>query len=121
VITGCAGCHHIVPEVLSSQVTRINVINGQVAALFPAILAGEIVASEDLAPVELHAQTRPIHHMLKADDRRTGDNLIDCMDITASVDNQRGFISYYQPDGSPYCTNVDRLKICIQNQYVIEH
>lgn len=49
VIAAPAGADEVVPGVLATAVTRHNVVDGEILAPDPAILAGVIVAEKDLA------------------------------------------------------------------------
>lgn len=49
VIAGGTGCHQIRPDMSAAHVPRDDVVDGQAAFVFTAILAGIIVAPEDFA------------------------------------------------------------------------
>jgi hypothetical protein len=75
VIASGTGRHHVCPDMLTSQVSGSDVIHRQVAILPTAVLAGIIIPSKDLAPRQLDARPRATDHILKADDRRPGEDL----------------------------------------------
>src|SRR5438552_9336865 len=57
-IADFAGGHQILPRALSTTRTRDNMIKRQVAAALTAILAGFIVAQQDVCPRRLEGYTR---------------------------------------------------------------
>lgn len=116
-----AGRDDVIPDVLSPEMAWINVVDGQVSALPAAVLAGEIVASKHLASIEFHAQTWPMDHLLQADDGWARDGVVNRLDGTAAIHDQGGFIGQNESNGSPHGANINRLKICIQDQHVFEH
>jgi len=73
VVARLAGAHHIVPGVLSPQVTRYHMVYGEVIGPFAAILAGVVVAAEYLSPRQLLLGAGPPDEINEADDRRQGE------------------------------------------------
>jgi hypothetical protein len=54
----------------SAQPPGNDVVQGQVAAVDAAVLAGKIISPEDLSLIQLHSRPGPSYHASQADDRR---------------------------------------------------
>ena len=52
-ITGYAGADHIFPEVFTTPIAGNDVVQGKLAALLAAVLAGKVVAVENLKAGQL--------------------------------------------------------------------
>src|SRR5450756_1495732 len=53
VVAGSAGADQVLPTVLAPFVARDHVVYGQLSGLRPAVLAGVVIAVEDLPPGQL--------------------------------------------------------------------
>ncbi len=70
VVAGSAGGDDIIPDVFAPQVARNDVVDGQVQGVFAAILAGEVIATEDFTAGQLQSWPGTVHHVLQADNGR---------------------------------------------------
>lgn len=109
-----AGGNDVLPGVIAAQVPGDHVIQGQPAAALSAVLAGVIVAPKDLALVEFNNRAGTLHHVFQTDDRWAWESIVDCGDLTASVQNHRGFSSEHQADGSTSTAHIDRRKVSVK-------
>ena len=90
VVTRSAGSHHVVPRVLAAAMTRHHMVQGQVVTSLAAVLAGVLVALEDLLARELHDRTRSLDVIHEADDRlRLQDEALARNDVTVLLDHGR--------------------------------
>ena len=69
VVAALAGTHQVVPGVRSGLAARDYVVQRQVARAHAAVLAGIIVADEDLFAAQAGAWVGPPDQVLQADDR----------------------------------------------------
>ena len=69
VVACSAGRNDVVPGVLAAAVSRHDVIQREVVTSLAAVLAGVVVALEDLLARELHDRTRSLDVIDEADDR----------------------------------------------------
>jgi hypothetical protein len=116
VVAGRAGRDHIRPGVHPAQVTRQDVVDGQVVYFPSTVLAGIIVAAENLAPGQFDSRARAMNHILEADDGWTWERCRDSFNLAAPVGNQRGFSGEHQPDSPPHVANINWLEVGVQNQ-----
>jgi len=108
-----AGCYHIGPGMFTAQFPGNYVIQCKIAILFSTILAGVAIAPEDLMPGKWDLETRTLDHMFQPDDRRPGKGLRNRIDLTASINDQRGATGKDQVQRSMGATYVYGLKIGI--------
>lgn len=85
VIAGRAGGHHICPYVLSALVPGLYMVQGKVAVLSSAVLAGIIIPPENLPSGQFHFGAGPVYLLLQPDDRRAGQEFRNCVDVAASI------------------------------------
>ena len=62
--------------------------------MLAAVLAGIIIAAQDLAPVEADSRARPINHHLQADNRRARENVVGGVDFPSSIFHQAGLVHH---------------------------
>src|SRR3954452_11907933 len=67
-VAGTAGRDEIEPRVCTAARTRMNVVKREVARTPAAVLAGVIVANEDLLARQLHLRSGALDHVDEADD-----------------------------------------------------
>src|SRR5689334_18289866 len=65
-----AGGDEVVPGVGAATVARDHMVEGQVMRLGAAVLAGVLVADEDLASRQAHARAGTLDPVVEANDRR---------------------------------------------------
>jgi hypothetical protein len=115
VVTVRASCHNIRPDVLSTQVTRRDVIYGQAALALPAVLTGIIITAKDFPSGQLDMWARPMNLALQSNDGRSGQQLPDRMNVSTPVYNHVSFARQEQANSPPRGTNIDRLEISVEN------
>src|SRR5258708_7674900 len=62
-IAAPAGAYQVVPAVSATAVARDDVVQGEIAGTNTAVLAGLVIADEDLAARQAHARTGPLDHV----------------------------------------------------------
>jgi hypothetical protein len=90
-IAGGAGGNHIRPGVGATQMLGHHVVDGEIVRAPPAVLAGIIIAAEDLAAGKPDLHARAVDHLIKSNYGRDGDRLCDSLEIAAAVHHQVGF------------------------------
>ncbi len=121
VIAGWAGSHNIRPHVGATHVTRQNVVDGEVGGLLSAVLAGIVVAAEDLAAGEADVRMRGVDHLLQADDGRDGVFGAGSVYDAPAVENQKSFVRQHQAKRAMEVGDVDGFVVRIENQYSVFH
>ena len=76
VVARRAGCDKVGPVVNASQVPWDDVIHSQHGGCFSTILAGKMVAAENLAPRKRDARAGRMHHARQADDGGDGEGVV---------------------------------------------
>ena len=90
VVAAGAGGHYICPDVAASQVFGKDMVDGKFADTASAILAGIIIAAKYFPPGQLHVKTRPVDHLVQANDGWAGNGFFDSLNVTAAVHDQIG-------------------------------
>ena len=72
-VAGFAGRDKIIPRVGSAAGAGDDVVDGEIAGFATAVLAGEAVADEDLAPGQFHAGAWAADQVDQPDDRGRGE------------------------------------------------
>ncbi len=112
-----AGGHQVVPGVLASQVAWDNVIDSQGSRVLTTILAGVVIASQDLALGELDPWAGAMDHFFQSDNGWARVYLPNGLDLAASIEDQAGFSINNEGDGTAGIADVDRLEVSVENQY----
>src|SRR6266567_1092265 len=116
------GGDQVLPFVPPTAMLGNDVVDGEVAAAAPAVLARVPVPGEDLAPRELHAGARPLHQVHQADDRRRRDRHARRVDDLVIPLEELGLVRTEQVEGAPDVADVERLVVLIENQHrSVEH
>jgi len=110
-----AGSHNVCPNVFPAHMARLHVVHRQPAVALSAILAGIIVAAKDFATRQLDVWARSMNLVLQSNDRRTREQLFDRTNVTTSIHDHIGFACQEQPYGPPRGTNIDRLKVGVED------
>src|SRR4051812_1718013 len=100
---------------------RYDMVERQVGGLRSAVLAGVLVADEDLAPAEPDARSRSLDPMLKPDDARRPEDGRGRSDVVVVVLDDLGLLCEDEAEGAPDVAHVQRLVIGIQQQYCAIH
>jgi hypothetical protein len=116
-VTMWACSHQIVPGMLASQVTRYDMIYGEISYVLATILAGEVISTQDFSLGKFHSRPRAMDHLFQAYNRWARKNLPNGLDLTTSVQNQAGFSIDDQSDSTTGIADVNRLKISVKHQY----
>lgn len=66
-IAGRAGCHEIRPGVFATQMLGLDVIHRQVDGILSTVLAGILIAAEDLTAAKTYLGVGSLHHVMKSD------------------------------------------------------
>ena len=121
-IAGDACARHVLPYVLTSPVSGNNVVYGERPALPAAVLAGERVPNEDLAPAELLLKAWTLDHVYEAYyrwyvERQRG-----------AVDRGRVILQHFRlplpehDDRPPRPADVERFVVLVENQHrLVDH
>ena len=72
-VTGRAGSNHIRPDMLTALMAGFYVVHCEAAIPTAAVLAGIIVATEDLPAGKLHPGAGSMDLLFQTDDRRPGE------------------------------------------------
>ena len=116
VVANPAGGHQIVPTVLASQPPRDHMIQRQIQAVAPAILASVIVPPENFLLVQFHTGAGALDHALETNDRW---RRIDClvgMDLATPVEQHGSFVGEDQTDRAPNGADIQRLVIRVEDK-----
>ena len=120
-IAGGARGDKVGPGIAAARSTRYDVIDGEVRALLPTVLAAIVVAPEDFAFGEFDARMRPPDEVAQADDAGAREQGVDRADMAASVLDDLGFADHDQADGPPRVADVQRLVVSIEDQNRFVH
>src|SRR5512143_2968623 len=93
-----------------------HMIERQVVPALSAVLAGVVVALEDLLARQLHHGARPLHVVREADHRRRGEGKALARDDVAVLLDDGRFLLGEQHDSAPDVADVQRLIVEIEHQ-----
>ena len=96
-------------------------VDRQVGAPLPTILACVIIASQNLALAQPHLQARSLYHSRQTDNGGTRVGPGYCADQTATIQHQIGFAADDQTNCSASGANMDRFKIGVEDQHGFVH
>ncbi len=65
-IAGRTGSHQVRPRVGTAKVLGLNVVNREIYCFLAAILAGKLVATEDLSSAQADLYMRTMNHTLQS-------------------------------------------------------
>ena len=112
-----AGAHHVLPAVRAAPVARHHVVQRQVLALRPAVLAGIPVPVEDFIAGHFPLSVRPPDMLGQPDYGRQLDCFAERVDITQPVFNHLRFALVYQDDGAAGAAHGQRLVALVEHQH----
>ena len=113
-----ARSHDVVPRVLAAAMTRHHMVQRQVVPSLAAVLAGVLVALEDLLARELHDRPRPLDVIDETDHRRRLQiQTLARDDVTVLLDH-RCLLFRKQDDSTPHVAHVQRLEIQVEYEHV---
>jgi hypothetical protein len=98
-------------------VPRYDVVQGQVARLPAAVLAGIAVALEDLLTTEAHLRSGSLDHVDEADDGRQSEDKGGAAESPSALLQHLSLASVKQDEGSPGVADVERLVVLIEDEY----
>ena len=84
-VAGCAGAHQIFPGMLSALMSGHHMVQGQLMALFTAILAGKMVAVEDFYARQFGLGSRSPDQTCQANNRGQRVRKPGSMDISGPI------------------------------------
>jgi hypothetical protein len=99
----------------AAQAARDDVIDRQVGYMLPAVLAGVIVAAENLTLGEPYTWPRPLNHPLQADNRWPWEDAGNRFYLAAAIEHQGGFSVQDQANGAACGAHINGLKVSIEN------
>ena len=88
-------------------------IDGQGIRLAAAILAGVIIATEDLLAGQFDDGAGAFDHPIETDDGGQGKNIGNAVDDSSTIHHQSGFFGQDHIDRSVRRGDVDGLEICV--------
>ena len=115
-VAGATGAHQVLPGVLSTTMSRNDVVERQIAGLHSAVLAGVVITNKDLAASEPNARARTLDEINQTDDRRPTERLVGCANVANAVLENLGLATVNEQDRPTSITHVQRLVILIQDQ-----
>jgi hypothetical protein len=115
-VAGDTGADDVFPGVLAAAVARHDVVEGQLAALHAAVLAGVPVPVEYLVTGHFPLAVRALDHTRQADDGRQLDGLADSADVTDAVLQHLSFALEDEDDGAAGAADGERLVALVQDK-----
>jgi hypothetical protein len=106
---------------LSAEMARHDMVYGQAAVTFAAVLAGIIIPAKDLTAGQLDVGARSMNLGFQSNDRGTRQQLLHRPDVSTPVHHHVSLASQEQADCPARGTNIDRFKIRIENQHGFVH
>jgi hypothetical protein len=97
------------------------VIDRQVVTLSPAILAGEFIANENLAPGQFDTGSWPSNHVHEADDRGRREYRRGAREPTLGSFEDFSLTADDQHKRPPDVANIQRFVILVQYKYGVIH
>jgi len=116
-IAGRTGSYHIVPHMFAAHVARGDVVDGQGGGAPTAVLAGGMVAAEDLAPGKLDARAGVSDLVFEPYDGGKVEQGIDRADLAAPVDHQAGLVRQNHTQSPADVAHVEGFIVCVQDQH----
>jgi hypothetical protein len=101
----------------TTQMFWPDMVNSEIAGTPSAILADISVTPKNLTAGQLDMQAWAVDHLFQADDGGDRYGLSDCLNIAATIHDQIGFPQKDQANSAAGVTNINRLKIRVENQY----
>ena len=120
-VAGDAGGYQIRPGVLSAGILGQHMVDGECAALTTAILAGIVIAPEDLMPRKLKDRAGTMDHVFETDNGRDGIRPAHSMKFPASVLDEGCFLRVDQAERSANVANMYGLEVGVQHKNGIGH
>ena len=121
VVARLAGGDEVLPRVGAAAVARHHVVEGEVVAGAPAVLARVAVAGEDLATGQLDARPRPADVVLEADHGRGAVDLADRADLGVVVLDDLGLRAEQEPERPRDVADVEGLVVLVQHEHDAVH
>lgn len=115
-VATAAGTDDILPGVRTATGTRYDVVDGQIMGTDTAVLAGVVVAEEDLATTEFDTHRGALDQAQEPDDRRCGEAPL-CRSNLLLIGLQ-DFCLAGKPQNkrSPQCCHMEWLVVLVQNE-----
>jgi hypothetical protein len=112
-VAGWTRSNHICPHMFATQVFGPNMVNGQIAGMSSAVLAGILITAKDFPAGQFNLQARAMDHLIQTNDGGDGDILPDGLNITATVHDQISFPREDQANSAAGVADIDWLEICV--------
>jgi hypothetical protein len=117
VVAGLAGGDHVLPAVPTAPVPWQNVVQRQLAGLLTAVLAGEAVPKEDVAPCEPALWPGAPDQVDQAYYGRDLEDGCGAVEVTAAVLNGLRLAAVKQDYRPAYIAYVEGFIVLIQYEY----
>lgn len=115
-----AGAHHVLPRVRPAEVTRDNVVDGQLTRSRTAILAGVVIAHEDFASCHAHRNPRSPDVVPQPNDPRPGARPSRRPNCCSTGSEQLCLVGIDEGDSAAKATHVEWLKVNIQDEHPVD-
>src|SRR5205823_14889561 len=108
----------VLPDVLAPTMTRDHMVECEVVAAPPAVLAGVVVTHEDFFPCHLHDRTRALHVVGEPDHRGGGKaEPLARHKVSVLLDDARLFLGK-EDHRSAHVADVERLKVKVEYEHI---
>lgn len=118
-VAGDTGADQVLPGVLSTQVPRNDVVQGKLAGLFAAVLAGKLVTVKNLKTCQLGLQTGSPDHMGEPDYGGQREHIASGMNIAYAIFQHLRLTVIDERDGTACPANIKWLIALVQYQHGI--
>src|SRR5258707_4323176 len=116
VVAAAAGADQVVPAVAAAAMARDDMVQSEIAGADAAVLAGVMIANEDLAAGEPHARSRPFDHVHQPNDRWPREEPIGGADGDFGVFEHLSLAAVHQDQSSACVAHIQRLVVLVQHQ-----
>src|SRR5690606_8679573 len=116
-VAGRTGGDKVCPAMGAAGMAGYNMVDGQLVAWAPAILAGVVIATQHLSLAQGHARSRTLDQVLQFDDRGQVKLGGSAADFATSVENQLRLARHQEGERPLHIADMKRLKVNIENEY----
>src|SRR5215204_7164324 len=96
-------------------------VNRQVVAMAATVLAGEVVADENLPPSEFYSRSGPPDEIHEPDDRRSGEDLGGAGQTDLLGFEDLRLATDHEHDGSAHVADVEGLVVLVEDKDGVVH
>lgn len=105
----------VFPGMLAAPVARYDVVEGEVAALLAAVLAGVLVPVVNLVAGHFSIAPGAFDHLVQTDDRGYRDSLLDGVQVAEAVLQHLRFALEDEDDGAAGAADGERLVALVKD------